>query len=102
MSQALVVESSDGTSPAVLTLVGELDAETAGRLQSHLEAVDPAERLVVDLSGLGFVDSSGLRVIISAHQRHETAGGRLLVRAPSQRVARILQVTGLDGVLHIA
>ena len=100
MSEALVIERNDGP-PTVLALSGELDAGTAPNLDAALSSVDAGEAIVVDVSRLGFIDSSGLRIIIAADRRHREAGGSLTLQAPSERVRRILEVTGLDEVLQV-
>ena len=56
---------------------------------------------VIDMSKVDFMDSSGLRVIIELHQRAEQASRRLVVRDPSQPVARLIEVSGLSGHLHV-
>jgi len=48
------------------------------------------------------MDSSGLRVIIELHQRAEQSSRRLVVRDPSQPVARLIEVSGLTGHLHVS
>jgi len=82
---------------AVLTVRGELDMETAGRLDERLAAQlrQGRSRLVLDLSGLGFMDSSGLNVLIRAFQRARDEGGDLYLAAPTPAVRRILEITGL-------
>lgn len=50
---------------------------------------------MLGLTALTFIDSSGLRVLLEAHQRAEQHGGSLHLAAPHQRVIRVLQVTGL-------
>jgi anti-sigma B factor antagonist len=79
-------------------LVGEIDAHTAGRL-TH-EFGDPGD-LVLDLSGVEFVDSSGLRVLIELHQNRARAGGTLVLRTPSPAVRRLLEVSGVAGYLTV-
>ena len=51
--------------------------------------------VVLDLSGTAFLDSSGLRAILTAHRKMAGAKGSLLLRAPSEPVTRLLEITGL-------
>ena len=64
----------------------------------HLIAAD-IERLVMDLSGLRFIDSSGLRVVVVLHQRAAQEGWIELVR-PVQPVLKVFQISGLEERLH--
>lgn len=98
----LVVEADHHDDEVVLSLTGELDPHTAPVLRSVLEAQvsDGTRTLVFDLSGLSFVDSSGLRVIIAAHHEMAARGGRLVLRSPSDMTRRILEITRLSD--HVA
>lgn len=98
----LQVHREDSPSgPAVITATGELDVYTAPRLREALDA-EPAEAgLVVDLSGLDFIDSTGLGVIVATHQRLSDGGGRLALAIGSDRVERPFKLAGLLGVLNV-
>ncbi|MET9728901.1 STAS domain-containing protein [Streptomyces zaomyceticus] len=93
---------------AVLSVRGELDMETAGRLDEHLAAQVGGGRhhLVLDLSELGFMDSSGLNVLIRSVHRAREAGGDLYLAAPNSAVRRILEITGVTTTIpphdHVA
>ncbi|MFJ7960309.1 STAS domain-containing protein [Streptomyces sp. NPDC096319] len=82
---------------AVLAVGGELDMETADRLDHHLreQLGRGRHRLVLDLSGLGFMDSSGLNVLIRSVHRAREHGGDLYLAAPTPAVRRILEITGV-------
>lgn len=102
-----LVITVEATGPeTVLVLTGELDPHTAPLLQEQIDAVRaPAgdtvpTTVVLELSGLTFIDSSGLRVVISAQKALDAAGGRLVLRRPSETARRLLEITGL--VDHIA
>ena len=87
----------------VVVVTGELDLAVAPKLEACLGDLDlgPGDTLVVDLSGLEFLDSSGLRVLVVAHHRAEQEGFRfVLVRGPDP-VARIFELTGIDQQLEI-
>ena len=91
-------------STAELRLRGELDVAAAGDLRRHLAALldehDP-HRLLLDLSELSFADSSGLAVLVWAHQAMSERGRRLHLHHPQPRVLRILNITGLRNRLHV-
>jgi len=94
------VAMEDGA--AVIALLGELDAATSQELRSMLGLLGQVfGAVVVDLSGLAFCDSRGLRVLRDAHTRLLATHGRLTVRCPPPLLRRIFAVTGLDDVLDI-
>ena len=65
----------------VVSVTGEVDSFTAPALEQELEWVlgDGASNAVVDLAGVGFIDSTGLRVLLKALPRFEQRGGRLVL-----------------------
>lgn len=75
---------------------GELDLAVAGELDEVLgAAVAECDRILVGLQGCAFIDSSGIAVILRAHNRMEEEGRRLAVYAPADQVLRVLTMTGL-------
>lgn len=86
-----------------VVLVGELDAHTAPELVGRLDPL-PGDSgdITVDLAGLDFMDSSGLRVIVEAHQRAESSQRRLVVRRPSSTVVRLFEISGLSKHLAVS
>jgi anti-sigma B factor antagonist len=89
---------------AHLTLRGELDLATAPELETLLmERLDASQEVVVDLRGLEFMDSSGIRVLVAGHARAARVGTRLFVvrPQPESAVAKIVEVAGLDRELII-
>lgn len=91
------VESRDGVAIAVVALDGELDL---GALDVLEEAIGRREEgqagLVLDLSGLAFVDSAGIHALVTAREGLEESGTRsALVIAPGSNVERTLDMTGL-------
>ena len=86
-----------------LSLRGELDIAAAGRLDAELERVEREGpgHLVLDLRGLTFLDSTGLRSLIAADARGREQGRRVtLVQGPAG-VQRVFEITGLEGRLEI-
>ncbi|GAA2364214.1 STAS domain-containing protein [Dactylosporangium salmoneum] len=88
---------------AVVAASGELDVATAPELRAYLHKLidDGASTLVVDLSDVGFLDSTTLGVLISVHKRLAEAGGLVELVIPHARLLRIFQITGLDRVFAI-
>ena len=92
--------------PGTLTigLDGELDIATAPALERLLREVerDRWPTVVLDLRQLSFIDSSGIRALLTANDRIGRRGGRMLVRHPSRAVRRTLAAIGVDSILDIA
>ena len=85
-----------------LVLEGEIDAHTAPSLAARYVELPAGDGdFVIDMSKVDFMDSSGLRIIIELHQRAEQASRRLVLRTPSQPVIRLIEVSGLNGHLHV-
>ena len=97
----VTVEERGGT--VHVKLQGELDISTAGPLEDNLQRVeaDGPSLLVVDLSRLDFMDSTGLRLLISADQRARAEGRRFVLVRGNDIVQRVLRLTGLDERLEI-
>lgn len=93
--------ATDDNSDGIFVVAGELDAHTASDLETALEPVESDADVVLDLSGLEFMDSSGLRVIISVNRRLVDGGGSLVLRHPSRSVQRILSISGLEGHIGV-
>ncbi|HXP36152.1 MAG TPA: STAS domain-containing protein [Solirubrobacteraceae bacterium] len=83
---------------ATVTLAGELDIATVPRVEEAIEATltDELQVLTVDLSGLGFVDSSGLRLFIVLDQRAAEQGWELRLLRPDAQVLTVFQVSGVE------
>lgn len=79
-------------------VTGELDLAVAGQLDEVLTAaVAECDRVLVGLASCAFIDSSGIAVILRAHNRMEEEGNRLAVYAPTDQVLRVLSMTGLTA-----
>ena len=88
----------------VITLVGELDAAMAPLLEQAVELViDDAgvTRLVLDLAGLTFLDSAGLRIFVTAREVLGRRDGELALRRPTDNARRLLDITGLGEVIEV-
>lgn len=87
----------------LVELAGEVDLYTAPRFKDDLVGLidQGATTVVIDMSGVTFIDSTALGVVISGVKRMAEIEGHLLVVAGSRPVVRILNITGLDKVLTI-
>ena len=84
-----------------VVVIGEIDAHTCPQLAAALEPFPGSGDVQIDMAGVHFMDSSGLRVLIGAHQRAISAKRKLLICRPSKSVFRIIEISGLSDHLHV-
>jgi anti-anti-sigma factor len=86
---------------AVLGLEGEVDYQSSSALTRATPPADedPGRRLVLDLSEVTFMDSSGVNALIAAHQARQPVQGWLRLAGVRGAVLRTLQLVGLDTVI---
>jgi anti-sigma B factor antagonist len=102
LSVSVSVEDRDDGSRTVVRLVGEADVTTAALAEVlGAEAAKKPRLLVVDMSGLTFIDSAALHEIVQAHRKLRADGGLLALAGPSRSVARILQLSAIDQVIPV-
>jgi anti-sigma B factor antagonist len=87
----------------VIAVRGELDLASSPALQEELDRVSAsdAEMLIIDLRELDFMDSTGLSVLVRAHQRAEEQGRQLAVVKGPQQVQRLLSLTGVSDRMTV-
>ncbi|MEA2267367.1 MAG: anti-sigma factor antagonist [Solirubrobacteraceae bacterium] len=87
-----------------IRVLGDLDLASVPALERTLtdvEATD-AKALVLDLDGLDFIDSTGLRAVIEADMRSRADGGRMTITRGSPQVQRLFELVGADRRLRFA
>jgi anti-sigma B factor antagonist len=86
-----------------ISLAGELDYESAPRFRHALELATPprGDDVVLDLSQLGFLDSSGLASVVALYMQLERAGAGLAVVTNSAHIRRMFSVTSVDRFLPV-
>ncbi|MGW5193984.1 STAS domain-containing protein [Kribbella sp. NPDC004138] len=97
----LVLATIDAGSYVMVRVVGDLDLESAPVLTAGLKAQLGPRPIVLDLSGVEFMDSSGLGVLVGAHKEAAARDGALVLAAPSPRVHKIFKVTKLHKVFAV-
>ncbi|PJE97309.1 anti-sigma factor antagonist [Streptomyces carminius] len=97
---ALTVQRTDGPL-ALVAVAGEIDMETAPALRTRaLEVIAQGHpRLILDLAAVTFCDSSGLNVLINIVRCAKAAGGSLALAAVPDRLARMLDFTGVSTLM---
>jgi anti-sigma B factor antagonist len=98
-----LVVSAEKAGHTVLAISGEVDVHSAPGLRSRVgDLVDSGHRqLVLDLSGVEFLDSTGLSVLVVSQNRVREIGGVLTVVCSQERLLKLFRITGLDQVLTI-
>src|SRR5690606_15817451 len=87
----------------VVHVTGEIDVYTAPTLREELASLTEAgtTNIVVDLTGVPFMDSTGLGVLVGALKRVRTAGGRLRLVIDQEKVLKVFRITALTQVFEI-
>jgi anti-sigma B factor antagonist len=102
LSVSVSVEDGEDGSRTVVRLVGEADATTRALAEVlGAEAAKKPRLLLVDVSGLTFIDSAALHEIVRAHRELRAEGCLLALVGPRREVARILELSALDQVLSV-
>ena len=94
---------SAGEPFTLVELSGEADVTNSDQLRDLLDAEVAKEpgHLIIDLSGLRFMDSSGLHALLRANRGLDRQGGVLSLVAPQEAVARMLRLTAADRLIPV-
>jgi anti-sigma B factor antagonist len=97
------VEVVDGEQAVVIGVSGELDLATSPELERELQrsTASAAALLIIDLRKLEFMDSTGLSVLVRAHQKTTQSGKQFAVVKGPQQVQRLLSLTGVAERLTV-
>ena len=103
MQSNFSVDVHDGERAVLIGVSGELDLASSPELERELEhgATSGAELLIIDLRKLEFMDSTGLSVLVRAHQKVTQAGKQFAVVKGPQQVQRLLSLTGVAEKLTV-
>lgn len=106
MDLELTTSETDGVS--VLAVAGEVDIYSAPQLDECMSSLINGgsgdlggARVVLDLSEVGFLDSTGLGVVVKALKRVRENEGTLNVVVADERIAKVFRITGLDKVVEL-
>ena len=103
LASTLRITSAGGSAgTTTLVLHGELDCASAPHLRKHIgqALTDGTTRLVLDLTGVSFLDAVGLGALIGANRQLRERGGKLELRGTRRPVQRVLEITGLEDLLQ--
>lgn len=100
-SQELELRTERGDTSTTIFVAGEVDYGTASQLRSALVGLvnGDSRDVVVDLTGVTFVDSTALSVLVQGKQRLHSAGQRMSVTGAQPRVTRVLELAGVEDYL---
>ena len=98
------IEIKESDSALEIVLCGEIDHHSAvnvrGKIDSAIERIGP-KKTVIDLSGIEFMDSSGLGLIMGRYALMRKLGGDLSVKNPNPRIVKIFELAGLERIVQI-
>ena len=100
---ATSVHGAGGDEITVLTCSGDLDIETSEDFKAEILPILSVSgaRVIVDLTGVPFIDSTGLGALITAHKRAQESESRCDLVVATPKVERLLAITGLDVIIPI-
>ncbi len=87
----------------VVALAGRFDAQSAGEVDQSLEKVlaEGCQKLLVDMSGVDYISSAGLRVLLSTAKKQNAAGGKLVLCGLKPYVQEVFEVAGFTTIFQI-
>ena len=99
----LAVERTSRDGVDVLLVEGEIDVATAPRLIAALNdaVADAVRSVVIDLTSVGFMDSTGLALLINAHRRLTRRRKGFAVVCPAGPLRRVFELTDMMDTLHV-
>jgi anti-sigma B factor antagonist len=100
---AMEINASEMKRVQLFEVVGRVDSNNANELGAELDAKvdDGKTNLVLDLSGVEYMSSAGLREMVRVLKRVKRSGGDLRVASPSDRVKEVLELAGLDTIFEV-
>jgi anti-anti-sigma factor len=97
------ISTTDVNRVTVIVVSGRVDSATAPELENSLKQLVESDktRLVLDLAGVDYMSSAGLRAMVSTLKSVKRVSGDLRLASPSQRVAEVLRLAGLTSIFSI-
>jgi anti-sigma B factor antagonist len=100
----LKIDREQGKTPGTLIvrLTGPLTLLNIFDLQSLLRSAEPVPLTILDLSGVPYMDSAGMGVVVNFHVHCQNKGGRLVAAGVSPRILELFKITRVDRVIAMA
>lgn len=88
---------------SVVRIIGRIDANSVAQFEEKLKHYVETDHLhlVFEADAATYLNSSGVRVLISAQKALKPRGGRLVISQPSERIKEVLQIAGLEAVIPV-
>ena len=103
MTSPMSLEIACGADSTTVVVAGDVDMGSKALFEEAMDHLGPeVGKLVVDLSGVTFIDSTGLSMLVRLHRACIANGGSLVVADPSEPVRRLFEISKVDEVLTIA
>lgn len=97
-----ITEEREYNHPVRLMVSGEIDVFTAPKLRERLLPLcQDGQTVVVDLSEVNYIDSTGLGVFVGAYKIQQTSSGKMILIGVNRRLSRIFRITGLQDIIEI-
>lgn len=96
----MTIDKKKDGSNCTVTITGRLDTTTAPELENELKDLDGITQLSFDFSGLEYVSSAGLRVLLSTQKRMNKQGS-MVIKNVNAIIREVFEVTGFIDILHI-
>jgi anti-anti-sigma factor len=92
------------TAPAIFSPVGRIDGTNAAAAEAELKSILESDgpNLILDLSGVDYLSSAGLRVVLVAAKSTRASGGKLVLAGPRPAISEILAMSGFDRIIETA
>jgi anti-sigma B factor antagonist len=104
LQPAFRVEQQQSADGLLIRLIGEMDLSNVDEARKPILAAvdrDDGRPVVLDLSELEFIDSTGIRLLLEAHAASKADSNRLSFRGVREQVAQVLRVTGVDETINL-
>lgn len=100
----LRIEREQGNAPgtAIIRLSGPLTLRNIFDLQAQFRSDEPTPLTILDLSGVPYMDSAGMGVIVNYHVHCQNKGGRFIATGVSPRIMELFKITRVDAVIRMA
>ena len=98
----MTINNEKNGSRLTIKITGRLDTTSAPKLEEDLnEVLGDTSKLVMDLDGLEYISSAGLRVLLAAQKKMTAKGGSLKITNVSKSVMDIFEITGFDSIMTV-
>ena len=102
MKKNCFLDMNEENDVLVISMLGEIDHHSALRVRTEIDEkilTSRPRKTVIDLSGIEFMDSSGLGLIMGRYMKMQAIGGTLLLRNPNERIVKIFKLAGLERIV---